>query len=87
MRLVKSRNCSFGSDNGEPIQILRYENGQQYVPHFDFFQDPVNVAAGGHRIATVLMYLSNVERGGETVFPDSPVLLSPNANCSRSDFL
>ncbi|KAG7022241.1 putative prolyl 4-hydroxylase 7 [Cucurbita argyrosperma subsp. argyrosperma] len=69
-------------DNGEPIQILRYENGQQYVPHFDFFQDPVNVAAGGHRIATVLMYLSNVERGGETVFPDSPVLLSPNANCS-----
>ncbi|XP_023530715.1 probable prolyl 4-hydroxylase 7 [Cucurbita pepo subsp. pepo] len=72
-------------DNGEPIQILRYENGQQYVPHFDFFQDPVNVAAGGHRIATVLMYLSNVERGGETVFPDSPAKVFEEENKDLSD--
>lgn len=65
----------FCSDNGEPIQILRYENGQKYEPHFDFFQDPGNIAIGGHRIATILMYLSDVEKGGETVFPNSPVLL------------
>ncbi|KAI9076116.1 hypothetical protein K1719_041930 [Acacia pycnantha] len=26
---------------------------------------------GGHRVATVLMYLSNVEKGGETIFPNS----------------
>ncbi|TYK17735.1 putative prolyl 4-hydroxylase 7 isoform X2 [Cucumis melo var. makuwa] len=63
-------------DNGEPIQILRYENGQKYEPHFDFFQDPGNIAIGGHRIATILMYLSDVEKGGETVFPNSPVKLS-----------
>ncbi|KAA0053723.1 putative prolyl 4-hydroxylase 7 isoform X2 [Cucumis melo var. makuwa] len=66
----------FCSDNGEPIQILRYENGQKYEPHFDFFQDPGNIAIGGHRIATILMYLSDVEKGGETVFPNSPVKLS-----------
>lgn len=66
------------------MQVLRYENGQKYDPHFDFFQDPVNMAQGGHRIATVLMYLSNVEEGGETVFPNSHVLLSPNTNCPRS---
>lgn len=74
----------FCSDNGEPIQILRYENGQKYEPHFDFFQDPGNIAIGGHRIATILMYLSDVEKGGETVFPNSPVLLFWNINRSQS---
>ncbi|CAK9322629.1 unnamed protein product [Citrullus colocynthis] len=72
-------------DNGEPIQILRYENGQKYEPHFDFFQDPGNIAVGGHRIATVLMYLSDVEKGGETVFPNSPVKLSEQEKADLSD--
>ncbi|KAL1807359.1 hypothetical protein ACET3Z_024349 [Daucus carota] len=56
-------------ENGEDIQVLRYEHGQKYDPHYDFFLDKVNSAKGGHRIATVLMYLSDVEKGGETVFP------------------
>jgi len=51
------------------MQILHYENGQKYEPHFDYFHDQANLELGGHRIATVLMYLSNVEKGGETVFP------------------
>ncbi|KGN59607.1 probable prolyl 4-hydroxylase 7 [Cucumis sativus] len=72
-------------DNGEPIQILRYENGQKYEPHFDFFQDPGNIAIGGHRIATILMYLSNVEKGGETVFPNSPVKLSEEEKADLSE--
>ncbi|KAK9116957.1 hypothetical protein Sjap_015904 [Stephania japonica] len=58
-------------ENGEAIQILRYENGQKYEPHFDYFIDKVNRERGGHRIATVLMYLSHVGKGGETVFPDA----------------
>lgn len=61
------------SENGESIQILHYENGQKYEPHFDFFHDVANQQMGGHRIATVLMYLSNVEKGGETIFPNSEV--------------
>ncbi|WZZ33091.1 hypothetical protein YC2023_016492 [Brassica napus] len=56
-------------ENGQSMQILHYENGQKYEPHFDFFHDQVNQQLGGHRIATVLMYLSNVKKGGETVFP------------------
>ncbi|XP_055804284.1 probable prolyl 4-hydroxylase 6 [Solanum dulcamara] len=58
-------------ENGEPIQMLHYEHGQKYEPHFDFFKDKVNQEIGGHRVATVLMYLSDVDKGGETVFPRS----------------
>ncbi|KAH0665957.1 hypothetical protein KY285_027163 [Solanum tuberosum] len=56
-------------ENGEEIQVLRYEEGQKYEPHYDYFVDKVNIARGGHRFATVLMYLTDVEKGGETVFP------------------
>ncbi|ONK68417.1 uncharacterized protein A4U43_C05F11290 [Asparagus officinalis] len=58
-------------ENGEDIQVLRYEHGQKYDPHYDYFTDKVNIARGGHRIATVLMYLSDVVKGGETVFPSA----------------
>lgn len=53
--------------------MLRYEHGQKYDPHYDYFTDKVNIARGGHRLATVLMYLSDVEKGGETVFPNAEV--------------
>ncbi|BAT77655.1 hypothetical protein LR48_Vigan09g034900 [Vigna angularis] len=56
-------------ENGEGLQILHYEVGQKYEPHYDYFLDEFNTKNGGQRIATVLMYLSDVEEGGETVFP------------------
>ncbi|GAA0153236.1 protein modifying enzyme [Lithospermum erythrorhizon] len=58
-------------DHGEGLQVLHYEVGQKYEPHFDYFLDEFNTKNGGQRIATVLMYLSNVEEGGETVFPSA----------------
>lgn len=61
------------SENGEDIQVLRYEHGQKYDPHYDYFSDQDNIAQGGHRIATVLMYLTDVVKGGETVFPQAEV--------------
>ncbi|KAL9289280.1 putative prolyl 4-hydroxylase 11 [Arabidopsis thaliana] len=48
-------------ENGETLQVINYEVGQKFEPHFDGFQ----------RIATVLMYLSDVDKGGETVFPEA----------------
>ncbi|XP_071731647.1 probable prolyl 4-hydroxylase 7 [Rutidosis leptorrhynchoides] len=60
-------------ENVESMQILHYENGQKYEPHWDYFHDKANQAFGGHMIATILMYLSNVQKGGETVFPESEV--------------
>ncbi len=62
-------------ENGEPIQILHYLPGGEYKPHFDYF-DPTQpgndkvLAMGGQRIATLIMYLNNVESGGATVFPE-----------------
>ncbi|KAK9925167.1 hypothetical protein M0R45_033502 [Rubus argutus] len=60
-------------ENGEAMQILHYEHGQKYEPHYDYFHDKANQELGGHRVATVLIYLSNVEKGGETVFPHAQV--------------
>ncbi|KAL4632543.1 hypothetical protein ACB092_04G058700 [Castanea dentata] len=56
-------------ENGELIQVLRYEKSQYYQPHHDYFSDSFNVKYGGQRIATVLMYLSDNVEGGETYFP------------------
>lgn len=45
------------TDNGESLQILRYEIGQFYLPHSDYFNEKYSAENGGNRIATVLMYL------------------------------
>lgn len=72
-------------ENGESIQILHYENGQKYEPHFDYFHDKANQELGGHRVITVLMYLSNIEKGGETVFPNSEEKYSQPKDDTWSD--
>ncbi|KAG9442857.1 hypothetical protein H6P81_018711 [Aristolochia fimbriata] len=60
-------------EHGEGLQILHYEVGQKYEPHYDYFLDEFNTKNGGQRIATILMYLSDVEEGGETVFPAAKI--------------
>jgi prolyl 4-hydroxylase len=65
-------------ENGEGFQVLQYLDGQKYSSHFDYFHDEVNTANGGQRVATMLMYLTDVEEGGETVFPSS--LEHPNVD-------
>ncbi|KAJ9507566.1 hypothetical protein QJQ45_019368 [Haematococcus lacustris] len=65
--------CACGSALGHVLlQVLRYQNGQQYGAHWDWFDDPVHQAQylqNGNRYATVLLYLSEVEEGGETTLP------------------
>lgn len=45
------------TEQGEGLQVLHYEVGQKYEPHFDYFHDDYNTKNGGQRIATLLMYL------------------------------
>ncbi|CAA2957490.1 prolyl 4-hydroxylase 1 [Olea europaea subsp. europaea] len=58
-------------ENGELIQVLRYEKNQFYRPHHDYFSDTFNLKRGGQRVATMLMYLSDNVEGGETFFPQA----------------
>ncbi|WP_338452134.1 2OG-Fe(II) oxygenase [Niallia oryzisoli] len=62
----------------ESLQVLHYNHGEEYKPHFDFFQEnKVDASKGGQRIATLLIYLNDVEAGGETVFPKLGLSVSP----------
>ena len=45
--------------HGEPIQVLRYKPGEEYRSHYDYFFH--NAGKLNNRVATVLMYLSDVE--------------------------
>ena len=72
-RLVFVQVSHIPEENGEGMQVLHYVNGQKYEPHHDYFHDTVNPqkSNGGQRVATMLMYLTTVAEGGETVFPNS----------------
>lgn len=62
-------------DHGEGLQILRYLEGGEYKPHYDYFPptlpgSAVHIASHGQRVATLIIYLNTVEDGGETIFPE-----------------
>lgn len=61
-------------DHCELPQVGRYFPSQQYLQHFDAFdlsnEDGRRFAQnGGQRTVTVLVYLNDVQRGGQTAFP------------------
>ena len=51
---------------------MRYENGQKYDPHFDYFHDQVN--SSPRRAGSAWPRCSSTwrtrRRGGETIFPN-----------------
>ncbi|XP_028668628.1 prolyl 4-hydroxylase subunit alpha-2-like [Erpetoichthys calabaricus] len=67
-------------ESAEPLQVANYGVGGQYEPHYDFPRIHVNDTVfklNGSRIATLLIYMSDVEAGGATVFPDVGAALQP----------
>ena len=64
-------------EHGEGIQILKYTPGQEYKAHYDFFSSTSKVA-NNNRISTLIMYLNDVEQGGETFFPKLNLSVTPH---------
>ncbi|XP_010526708.1 PREDICTED: probable prolyl 4-hydroxylase 9 [Tarenaya hassleriana] len=57
------------TDNYEAFNILRYQLNQKYSAHYDAFNPAEYGPQKSQRVATLLLYLSNTEEGGETMFP------------------
>ncbi|MDP3797360.1 MAG: 2OG-Fe(II) oxygenase [Polaromonas sp.] len=69
-------------DRGEGLQVLRYRQGAQYKPHYDYFDPaepgtPAILQRGGQRVATLIMYLNEPGQGGATIFPDIGLQVKP----------
>lgn len=63
-----------GGQGVDPLQGQRYDPGQYFKPHTDWFTPGTSeydqhARVGGQRTWTVMVYLNNVEEGGETHFP------------------
>ena len=71
-------------EHQESIQVLRYEPGQEYKQHQDFWHPGTDyyqaqMARGGQRAWSVLVYLNDVPEGGGTRFPELGIDVLPKA--------
>lgn len=60
--------------HAEPLQVLHYKPGEQYKLHYDYFTSD---SVANNRISTLVMYLNDVEEGGETCFPLLQLSVAP----------
>jgi prolyl 4-hydroxylase len=79
------------------LQIVHYSAGKAYIPHHDYFpvlepgqtlEHAHNFDAqnkGSNRFATVFLYISDVDEGGQTVFPslESDFCRDKTHNCTK----
>ncbi|KAK7487669.1 hypothetical protein BaRGS_00021088, partial [Batillaria attramentaria] len=78
--LEVDQNLPDGPSSAEAFQVVNYGLGGHYDVHMDTFDRPpedVLLNRSGERIATFLVYLSDVEKGGNTVFVKSHISVAP----------
>lgn len=61
----------FPPGSSEMMQILRYQTNQKYDAHNDYFDPKLYGPQATNRAVTAFLYLSTVEEGGYTWFPDA----------------
>jgi prolyl 4-hydroxylase len=84
---LERRICGLlGADprHGETAQGQRYQVGQEFKPHHDFFHPGQFYTEqaereGGQRTWTAMLFLNEPEAGGCTNFPDAAVKVAPEA--------
>jgi len=69
-------------ENAESFQVLHYSSSQEYQPHMDTFDPKTDLGKSylgksGQRVITVLGYLNDVDKGGETSFPNVEKMITP----------
>jgi prolyl 4-hydroxylase len=79
-RISEATGCPL--ENGESLQVLNYQIGGEYKPHFDYFApedegSKIHVMRGGQRVSTLVIYLNDVEAGGATIFPEVGLSVIP----------
>lgn len=72
-------------ENAESLQVVKYKPNGFYKPHHDSFcysskEDYEAMLKGGHRVITMLIYLTSDFDGGSTKFPNLDLELKPSAN-------
>ena len=78
-----SQMVSMPLKNAEPFQVVYYKENEEYDYHWDSFDESDDVATeeytknGGQRLITVLGYLRDVPKGGETGFNHLGVNIQP----------
>ena len=85
VRMIERRLCDLlGIDQswGEAVQGQRYHAGQEFKEHCDWFDTnseywKLEINRGGQRSWTAMIYLNDVEAGGETTFPRLNVSIPP----------
>ncbi|BDD07456.1 2OG-Fe(II) oxygenase (plasmid) [Aureibacter tunicatorum] len=68
------------AENIEPFQCVSYEDFQYYKPHLDAFDiegSDKTLMHGGQRWGTLLVYLTDDYKGGETYFPEIGYKVKP----------
>lgn len=70
-----SRLVGIPTAHAESLQVVHYDESEEYRPHFDAYdldtdKGRVNTRRGGQRVVTALCYLCGPDRGGATVFPE-----------------
>ena len=66
---------------GEGLQVLHYLPGQQYEPHYDWFNPQHHgykalTSKSGQRVASIVIYLNTPAAGGGTHFPKAGVTVT-----------
>jgi prolyl 4-hydroxylase len=69
-------------ERGEGLQVQRYGPGNEYRPHYDWFDAALpgprkHLERGGQRVGTFILYLCDVEQGGATSFPGLGLNVQP----------